>query len=75
MPAVEFAHLLQITLPSSRQYQTMAGFLLQQFGKIPEIGEQVEAEGWRFEIVDLDGRRIDKVLAMRIDAVEATKPA
>jgi putative hemolysin len=44
----------------------MAGFLLQQFGKIPEIGEQVEAEGWRFEIVDLDGRRIDKVLATKI---------
>src|SRR5205814_8557170 len=45
MPAVEFAHLLQITLPSPRQYQTMAGFLLQQFGKIPDVGEQVEVEG------------------------------
>jgi putative hemolysin len=67
MPAVEFANLLQITLPSSRQYQTMAGFLLQQFGAIPDVGAQVEAEGWRFEILDLDGRRIDKVLATRVD--------
>jgi putative hemolysin len=66
MPAVEFASLLQITLPASRQYQTMAGFLLQQFGTIPNVGEQVEAEGWRFEILDLDGRRIDKVLAARV---------
>ena len=72
MPAVEFANLLQITLPSSRQYQTMAGFLLQQFGKIPDVGEKVEAEGWRFEIVDLDGRRIDKALASRVAGAAAT---
>ncbi|HKA47898.1 MAG TPA: transporter associated domain-containing protein, partial [Methyloceanibacter sp.] len=29
----------------------------------PEVGEQFEYEGWRFEVVDLDGRRIDKILA------------
>lgn len=63
MPAVEFAELLKIPLPVSRQYQTIAGFLLQEFGTIPSVGEDVEAYGWRFEIVDLDGRRIDKVLA------------
>src|SRR5215211_920375 len=63
MPAVEFADRLKIPLPASRQYQTMAGFLLQQFGVIPSVGEHVDAHGWRFEIVDLDGRRIDKVLA------------
>ena len=75
MPAVEFANLLQISLPTTRQYQTMAGFLLQQFGAIPDVGQQVDAEGWRFEIVDLDGRRIDKALATRIDNADATKPA
>jgi putative hemolysin len=63
MPAVEFAELLKIALPDSRQYQTFAGFLLQEFGTIPNVGAHVEASGWRFEIVDLDGRRIDKVLA------------
>ncbi len=73
MPALEFASLLQISLPSSRQYQTMAGFLLQQFGAIPNVGEQVVAEGWRFEIVDLDGRRIDKALATRIADADAGK--
>lgn len=67
MPAAEFAALLGITLPPSRQYQTMAGFLLQQFRAIPTIGEHVEVDGWRFEIVDLDGRRIDKVLASETD--------
>src|SRR5215212_2922086 len=63
MPAIEFADMLKIPLPASRQYQTMAGFLLQQFGAIPNVGDHVDAHRWRFEIVDLDGRRIDKVLA------------
>ena len=66
MPAVEFAELLKIQLPASRQYQTIAGFLLQQFGTIPNVGDHVETHGWRFEIVDLDGRRIDKVLATKL---------
>ena len=68
MPAVEFAELLGITLPASRPYQTCAGFLLQEFGTIPNAGDKIEVGGWRFEIVDLDGRRIDKVLASRVDA-------
>ncbi|QWG11364.1 hemolysin family protein [Bradyrhizobium sediminis] len=67
MPVLEFADLLGIVLPSSRPYQTFAGFLLQEFGKIPGVGDKVEAGGWRFEIVDLDGRRIDKVLASRVE--------
>ena len=37
--------------------------LMLAFGTIPNVGERVEAHGWRFEIADLDGRRIDKVLA------------
>lgn len=67
MPALEFAELLGIQLPPSRSYQTAAGFLLQQFGTIPNVGDTIEAEGWRFEIVDMDGRRIDKILAHRLE--------
>ena len=66
MPTIEFAELLKIPLPASRRGQTIAGFLLQEFGTIPNVGEHVEAHGWRFEIVDLDGRRIDKVLVTKI---------
>src|SRR5215212_4701112 len=63
MPAVEFAELLGIILPPTRPYQTSAGFLLHAFGAIPQVGEHINVGGWRFEIVDMDGRRIDKVLA------------
>jgi putative hemolysin len=69
MSAVEFASLLRFELPVSRHYQTVAGFLLSRFGRIPDVGDQIEVEGWRFEIVDLDGRRIDKVLATKISDV------
>jgi putative hemolysin len=67
MPAAEFAALLAIPLPAPRPYQTAAGFLLQEFGTIPNVGEKIEKGGWRFEIVDLDGRRIDKVLASKVE--------
>jgi putative hemolysin len=43
-------------------YHTLAGFLLFKFGHIPTAGESVEHDGYRFEVVDMDGRRIDKVL-------------
>ncbi|WFU16554.1 hemolysin family protein [Bradyrhizobium sp. CB3481] len=71
MPAVEFASLLKLELPLSRHYQTVAGFLLSQFGRIPEVGDHTDVEGWRFEIIDLDGRRIDKVLAAKVDGAPA----
>ncbi|WP_291867171.1 hemolysin family protein [Bradyrhizobium sp.] len=67
MPAVAFADLLGIVLPPSKPYQTFAGFLLQEFGTIPGVGDRIETGGWRFEILDLDGRRIDKVLASKVD--------
>ena len=47
-------------------YHTIAGFALTALGHLPEVGETFSHEGWRFEIVDLDGRRIDKLLARKI---------
>ncbi len=45
------------------EYTTLAGFILSQLGHIPEAGEFFYWKGWRFEVVDMDGRRVDKVLA------------
>lgn len=45
--------------------RTVAGLLLELLGHIPEEGERVEWHGWLFEVVDMDGTRIDQVLAMR----------
>jgi putative hemolysin len=45
------------------RYNTVAGLLMSVSGHLPTTGERIECEGWRFEVVDLDGKRIDKVLA------------
>ena len=45
-------------------YHTLAGFLLFKLGRIPTAGEYADHDGYRFEVVDMDGRRIDKVLVM-----------
>jgi putative hemolysin len=66
MPVDEFAELLSIPIPSSRSYHTLAGFTLQHFGAIPNVGDSFDFQSWRIEVVDLDGRRIDKLLASRI---------
>jgi CBS domain containing-hemolysin-like protein len=56
------------------EFHTVAGFALYQLEHLPEVGEKFDYEGWRFEIVDLDGRRIDKVLATRIEAPAEPAP-
>jgi putative hemolysin len=62
MPADELAELINIKLPEARSYNTVAGLVLAGLGHLPQVGEIVDLHGWRFEVVDLDGRRIDKVL-------------
>jgi putative hemolysin len=68
MPADEMAERLSIAVPQERGYHTAAGFVLSELGHLPEVGESFDSQGWRFEVVDLDGRRIDKILARRIAA-------
>lgn len=65
MAADELGERLGIAVPRERAYHTAAGFVLDHIGHLPEVGETFDDQGWRFEIVDLDGRRIDKILARR----------
>ena len=69
MPIDEMADTIGIPLPEQRGYETVAGFVLAHLQHLPKTGEHIDANGWRFEVVDLDGRRIDKVLASRIKPV------
>jgi putative hemolysin len=68
MAADEMAERLDILIPRERAYHTAAGFVLDCMGRLPEIGESFDEQGWHFEILDLDGRRIDKILAARTAA-------
>ena len=56
---------LGINMPSDRDYSTIAGFALSVLKRIPDTGESFTVDGWKFEVVDMDGRKIDKLLANR----------
>jgi CBS domain containing-hemolysin-like protein len=65
MPAHDAFDHLGIRSRPSRDFHTIAGFALTQLAHLPEVGEAFTYDGWRFEIVRMDGRRIDKLLARR----------
>jgi putative hemolysin len=56
---------LGVNLPNERDYSTVAGFALSVLKHLPETGETFKHDGWGFEIVDMDGRKIDKLIASR----------
>ena len=56
---------LGVNLPGDRDYSTVAGFALSVLKHLPETGEKFRHDGWAFEIVDMDGRKIDKLIASR----------
>ncbi|KTF70369.1 hemolysin family protein [Sphingomonas sp. HT-1] len=64
-PADTLAERLGIELPADRDYATVAGLALAVLKHLPGEGESFLVEGWKFEIVDLDGRKIDKLLVSR----------
>ncbi len=53
------------------RYNTLSGMLMLLMGCIPSAGESVSWESWRFEVVDMDGKRIDKVLATPLTSIES----
>ena len=55
-----------LTLPDDDEYNTVAGLMIERFGRIPHVGEHLDWAGWRFEVVDLDGARIDKLLLQKL---------
>ena len=78
MPVGELKARLDIVdLPEEDRgrYNTVAGLLMAVSGRLPHTGERIECSGWMFEVVDLDGKRIDKVLAERLHLPDADAPA
>ncbi len=68
MPVSELKARLDIRdLPDEGRgrYNTVAGLLQSTSGRLMTVGDQVDCAGWKFEVIDLDGKRIDKVLASR----------
>src|SRR5262245_22860728 len=69
LPIDQLKQTLQLRrLPSEEHggFQTLGGFLMTRLGRVPTVADHVEVGGWRLEVVDMDGRRVDKVLATPI---------
>lgn len=66
MPVDEFAEHVGLGLPADRAFETVAGLILDYLGTLPDVGQTMEFGGLRIEVLDLDGRRIDKVLVARM---------
>ena len=65
MQADEFQDKIGVPVPKDAKYATVAGYVLAELNHLPGVGESFERGHWRFEVMDLDGRRIDKVLVTR----------
>jgi putative hemolysin len=65
MAADALAQRLVIELSDDREYATAAGYVLSVLKRLPKEGEHFADQGWRFEIIDMDGLKIDKLLVSR----------
>jgi putative hemolysin len=66
MPVDEFKDQLGVPIPRDAKFETVAGFILAEINHLPKVGESFERGNFRFEVIDLDGRRIDKILVTPI---------
>jgi putative hemolysin len=65
MPVDEFADHMGIPREEAGDYETVAGLVLHQLRRLPALGDHFTLHGWRIEVIDLDDRRIDKLLVQR----------
>ncbi|HEY1849094.1 MAG TPA: transporter associated domain-containing protein, partial [Opitutaceae bacterium] len=79
LPLADFKSALGIsaTLPneSDAEYRTAGGFAVTQFGRIPAVGDHFDWSGWRFEVLEMDKRRVDTLLATGPSAASQARPA
>ena len=62
----ELLGLAELPAEDEHDFNTVAGMVVAHFGRTPQVGERFDWRGWRFEVVDLDGARVDKILAARV---------
>ena len=71
MPVDEVKARLSLPdLPAEGSYHTLAGLVLALLRRVPRVGERIVFSGWRFEVLAMDGRRVEKVSASREPATE-----
>ena len=75
LPADSLGDRLAIELPEDREFATAAGYVLSVLKHLPEAGEHFSDQGWRVEVVDMDGLKIDKLLVSRLEPADDSADA
>jgi len=69
----EFKEIFKLTvLPHEDEYETLSGFVMVSLGRVPQSADQFEWHDLRFEVIDMDGRRVDKVLVTTLPQKQTT---
>ena len=68
----EFKEIFKINdLPHEKEYETLSGFMMVSLGRVPQPTDHFEWNNLSFEVVDMDGRRVDKVLVKSLPKPQA----
>ena len=74
VPIVDLSRYLGAALPTDGDYHSLAGFIIAQLGRVPEVGTQLAAHGLQFEVCEADERRVSKVEITRVTPPESLAP-
>ena len=66
MNFADFADSVGLRCDDDAEHDTVAGFVVAQLGRLPRVADRIESNGFRFEIMDMDGRRVDKVMVEKL---------
>ncbi len=66
----ELKDTLTLQFEHSEEYTTLGGYVMFKLNKVPQVGDKFDSDNYKFEVVDMDGKRVDKVLVKRISEKE-----
>jgi putative hemolysin len=76
LPIDDFKEIFKMEeLPHESEYESLSGFVMMSLGRVPQATDHFEWNGLRFEVMDMDGRRVDKVLVTTLPPRAAAQPA
>ncbi|MGE5072717.1 MAG: hemolysin family protein [Anaerolineae bacterium] len=75
LPIDDFKEIFKVDkLPHETEYESLSGFVMMSLGRVPQAADHFEWNGLRFEVMDMDGRRVDKVLVTTLPSRSPTQP-
>jgi len=75
LPVDDFKEIFKLALlPHETEYESLSGFVMMNLGRVPQAADHFEWNGLRFEVMDMDGRRVDKVLVTTLPPRSPTQP-